>query len=292
MKLFYWKNPSGALNFGDELNELIWNHFLGEILDEDENTTFVGIGTLINHYLPNRTSSAKKRIIFSTGVGYGDVPTFDKSYDIRCVRGPLSAKKLGIDPQLAITDGALLIQDVYSRKTSNQRYQFSYMPHYKHATDAWKMLCHDIGFGYIDPRSPVESVLNKISSTDILLTEAMHGAIVADALRVPWVPIVSGKGILRFKWEDWCQAMELAYEPQYIENPLQLKPRKQDAFIALRRIKCSAQNAIAAKRIQRELIKIANHASPILSSQLRSESLAAQLKDKIEILKVELRCLS
>jgi succinoglycan biosynthesis protein ExoV len=46
-----------------------------------------------------------------------------------------------------------------------------------------------------------------------VLTEAMHGAIVADTLRVPFVPLVSSREISSFKWMDWTLSMDLPYRP-------------------------------------------------------------------------------
>jgi succinoglycan biosynthesis protein ExoV len=95
-----------------------------------------------------------------------------------------------------------------------RRFSFSFMPHYRNASETWRRACERIGFGYIDPRSPLQDVLNAVQATEVLLAEAMHGAIIADTLRVPWIPIRSRDKILRLKWEDWCASMELGYEPK------------------------------------------------------------------------------
>ncbi|MGD1914332.1 MAG: hypothetical protein ACFB2X_26895 [Rivularia sp. (in: cyanobacteria)] len=64
-----------------------------------------------------------------SGVGYGGrgLPTIDESWKIYCVRGPLSAKKLGIAPELAVSDGAALIRRMYKLST-HKRTKFAYMP--------------------------------------------------------------------------------------------------------------------------------------------------------------------
>ena len=41
--------------------------------------------------------------------------------------------------------------------------------------------------------------------------DAASGAVVADAFRVPWVPIRTSREVLEFKWEDWCSSVGLAY---------------------------------------------------------------------------------
>ena len=69
-----------------------------------------------------------------------------------------------------------------------------------------------IGWHCIDPTSGVDKILQELSATELLLAEAMHGAIVADALRVPWIPVrVYGK-LNIFKWQDWSQSVRVPLE--------------------------------------------------------------------------------
>ena len=44
MRLYYFSGENGVTNFGDELNHLIWRHFLPGLLDDDASAQFVGIG--------------------------------------------------------------------------------------------------------------------------------------------------------------------------------------------------------------------------------------------------------
>lgn len=80
----------------------------------------------------------------------------------------------------------------------------------------WEKLCADIGINYISPALDVKQVIKQISETETLITEAMHGAIVADALRVPWIPVRAYNFINRFKWSDWCASIIVKYSP----NPM------------------------------------------------------------------------
>src|ERR1019366_6854573 len=51
------------------------------------------------------------------------------------------------------------------------------------------------------------------ASAKLVVAEAMHGAIVADTLRIPWIAVECSPEILPFKWVDWCQSMDLPYKP-------------------------------------------------------------------------------
>jgi succinoglycan biosynthesis protein ExoV len=276
MKLFYHKVPDGTKNFGDDLNPWLWDQLIPGIFDGDETVTFIGIGTLINHKLPNRTRHAKKRIIFGTGVGYGQsLPEIDETYKIYCLRGPLSAQALGVSSDLAVTDGAALIRKVYQAEHS-KKHQFAYMPHFELAGKAWEQVCQELGFGYIDPRGSIAQVLASISQTEILLTEAMHGAIIADALRVPWIPIVSHSSILSFKWQDWCASVGVEYQPKHIQRLHH--PREQfDALAPVRWMRDWARRKAAAMALK----QLATNIRPSLSSDRRIELVTEILYERL-----------
>lgn len=292
MKLYYCKYPDGRQNFGDYLNLWLWDKLIPNILDEDETTAFVGLGTLINDALPRRTSRAKKRIIFSTGAGYeAAMPVIDESYFIYCVRGPISAKLIDVSPDLAIADGAILVRR-FIAPTSHKIYKFSYMPHYNFAGKSWKAACEKLGFGYIDPSDPVETVLEQINQTEILLAEAMHGAIVADALRVPWIPITTHPTILATKWQDWCLSMNLNYQPIPITRLQQPKGEgggwgevsdRFDPLKPLRRVR----DLTLQKKSAAELLQVSKTTSPLLSKDSHIESLTVALEEKIDRFKYD-----
>jgi succinoglycan biosynthesis protein ExoV len=301
MKLHYYKVkqkfPNNS-NFGDNLNLWLWDKLLPGILDNDGKTIFVGIGTLLNEQIPK----ASRTVVFSSGVGYGQsIPSIDESWKIYCLRGPLSAKALGVSPELAITDGALLIRKLF-QPTGTKLHKFSFMPHLESANYgniAWQLVSKQLGFGYIDPRWSIEQVLSGISQTEILLTEAMHGAIVADALRIPWIPISTNPNILSFKWQDWCLSIGVEYHPQKIGNlsvpwyqgwkvnKQQTKNLKQDG-IALSDItetwnmRKRFRQWIKGRRVAVQLDEIANNCSPILSDDKHLDKLTFKLEDKLQ----------
>jgi len=206
MKLYYWNHEEK--NFGDQLNPWLWQRLLPDFLDNDENTIFLGIGTLLN----NRVPALPKKIIFGTGVGYGDKPILDDKWEFYGVRGPRSASTLGLPSSMALTDPAILLKlFTWPSPTKNGP---AFIPHYTSLNHYdWPDLCEKIGIRLIDPCWPVEKVIFEILSSTHLLCEAMHGAIVADTLRIPWTPIICYSHINDFKWHDWCESLALHYRP-------------------------------------------------------------------------------
>lgn len=276
MKLHYFK---GFKNFGDELNPWLWQQLLPGVFDEDESTIFVGIGTLLNTSLPK----AHQTIVFGAGVGYcSGPPKVNDSWKIYCVRGPLSANVLGISEQLALTDGAILLRRLF-KPTGKKLHRFAYMPHASHANysnQSWQLICKRLGFGYINPRSSIDKVLTAISETEILLTEAMHGAIVADALRVPWIPIRTTPEILAFKWQDWCASMNLEYQPKYLLPVWDISNKTNKAGVIRYRIKKQLSTI--------HLAIIANTSQPLLSDDAHLEKMTVALEEKVEKFKDDL----
>jgi|TARA_R110002020_G_scaffold63136_3_gene168441 succinoglycan biosynthesis protein ExoV len=206
MKLHHYKPDEKTINFGDELNTSIWRHYLPNIFNGSDASVFFGIGTILRaakkHY-PN-----SKILIFGSGA-HSNEQTMEKNFDVKFVRGPLTAKALGLPENKAITDPAIVTPLVFPLPLKEKKFSFSYMPHYSVANTKYEAICKKLGIQYIDPRDPVTKVLAQINATDVLLSEAMHGAIVADAYRIPWVPVHSYKSFNEFKWNDWAASLKI-----------------------------------------------------------------------------------
>lgn len=212
MKLYYFQSREG--NFGDDLNAWIWPQLLGpNFFDNDASTLLVGIGTLLNHRIPK----AGRTLVFGSGFGYGSMPAVDATWEFLCVRGPKTAEQLGLAPDLAITDPAILIHPLTRQFIRPTARRIGYIPHCDSAAAFdWASIASEAGVHYIDPRWSVERVIAEIGSCERIVTEAMHGAIFSDAMRIPWVAATAYPHISAFKWEDWCAAMQLDYRPQPI----------------------------------------------------------------------------
>ena len=280
MLLYYHKDLKG--NFGDDLNPWLWDRLLpgffrGDFPHEPKlrqtspggETLFIGIGTLLNRNIPQTA----KKIVFGSGAGYGPPPTIDGSWDISCVRGPLTAAMLGLARSMAVTDPAVLVRAINFQRGPKTR-RISYMPHCSSARNFdWSRICERVGIGFIDPQQSVEEVLRGICSTEILITEAMHGAIVADALRIPWLPVATSPAILELKWHDWCQSLGLQYKPAKMPALWRLGD-KPSPSARLR----SAVKTVTVHAILRQIIR---KGIPLLSADARMEQATDELKERL-----------
>ena len=108
------------------------------LFDEDGETVFIGIGTLLNDVLAAKTPRARRRSYSAAASVTVHRPMRLTSAEfVYCVRGPLSARNLGLEPRAAVTDGAVLIRRLVA-PSSHKIFKFSVMPHIANIADeAW-----------------------------------------------------------------------------------------------------------------------------------------------------------
>ncbi len=219
MKMYFYRGRRP--NFGDELNSWLWPRLLPGFFDNDERELFIGVGSTLFDFLPRES----RKIVFGAGYGgYTGVPAIDESWRFYFVRGRLTAAALGLDADLGVGDAAILVRSCVSL-TARKAHPISFMPHWQSAADGqWAEVSRAAGLHYIDPCDTVENVLTQIQESEVLVAEAMHGAIVADALRVPWIAVRPIQPPNRAKWHDWASALDvtLRWERVAPSNALEL----------------------------------------------------------------------
>ncbi|MBM4231083.1 MAG: hypothetical protein FJ184_10095 [Gammaproteobacteria bacterium] len=221
MDVYYYKSESA--NFGDDINSWLWERLIPERLAEPDDTIMMGIGTIIGQKVPG----ARTKKVFTSGAGYN--PDFrmvlGAGWEIVAVRGPLTAALLELPPTAAVTDGAILVHEFPELLTdSSRRSGVFFMPHLSAARAVdWPSVCARAGVQYLDPREEHLSLIKRIGSARLVLADAMHAAIVADALRVPWIPLSTSSEVNTFKWLDWTLSMGVPYQPEVMRamSPLQ-----------------------------------------------------------------------
>lgn len=203
MQLFHFDHTP---NYGDALNPWLWPRLLGQQLQPLSPTLFLGIGTILKTDLP----PAEGYAVLGAGGGYGRFPRPDHRWRIYAVRGPLTARGLGLSPRLAATDGAYLLRTVALPPPIAAGPRIGFMPHWQTRLRVpWEKICDRAGVRYLDPRRPVPEILGQLQGCDGIIAEAMHAAITADALRIRWLPVRVGPEFLDFKWRDWLGSIRV-----------------------------------------------------------------------------------
>jgi succinoglycan biosynthesis protein ExoV len=225
MRLYVWRGT--VRNFGDELNHLLWPSLLPGLVDDDEpdpgpvgagpindrrcddgaaEDLFLGIGSVLDA----RHAADRRKIVAGAGFGGYERPaTLDGSWEIYWVRGPRTARQLGLPASFSLGDPASLLPLVCPTSRSATG-TIGFMPHFESlARGAWPEAAAAAGVTLIDPRGPPREILGQIAGCRVLLSEALHGVIVADAMRIPWVALTPLVATHRAKWLDWGDSLGL-----------------------------------------------------------------------------------
>lgn len=206
MKLVYFDHDPP--NFGDAVNAILWDQLLPPgFLDDAEDELFFGAGSILRQRpdLPGL-----KHIAGSGYGGYSAAPDLnDPSWNVLWLRGPLTADRLGAAQSDAICDAAILLRAT-DLPAPRPDIGVAFMPHFESATRGdWAAVCRSAGITYLDPRADVTDLLAQIRGAEVVLAEAMHGAIIADALRTPFVPLLPIHTSHRMKWQDWAASLDI-----------------------------------------------------------------------------------
>lgn len=204
---------NAAPNFGDRLNFLVFPKLLGPIFDQDKRLTLLGIGTVIGARVP----AGRHQIILGAGAGYQRRRLSLADRTVYTVRGPGTARLLGLPESQASIDPGVLVAGLYPGDgTARAPAGTLFMPHWqteKAAGPQWRAACAMAGIEYISPLDDSETVLARLRHCNLLITEALHGAVVAECYGRPWIPVVLGSKVLDFKWHDWCASIGTKYQP-------------------------------------------------------------------------------
>lgn len=287
MKLYAYRGVEP--NFGDELNHLVWPRLLPGIFDEDPTTIFLGIGSIL---FDDHPANAKKIVMGAGFGGYTNLPNInDGSWQIHFVRGPQTASLLGIDPALALADAGILIRTVID-KPKRLPTNVSFMPHLSSLWRGnWHQACELANITLIDPRSDVNHILDQMLASTVVIAEAMHGAIIADALRVPWIAALPLQNMNRMKWLDWTESLGIDY------HPVSLHTSSMREFKLTRLTKSRVASKIASvvdesrlseyagkifsELAARRLTNIAKF-TPSLSNELRLDNMTDAMLSKVD----------
>lgn len=209
MKYIRWPK----FNFGDNLNDLIFPSYgIIENLEFNKKGLFssnkddlLGLGTLLT----------KKLIVPLNVLGSGSDGTLPKR--VQCfsfVRGNLTADLLGLDRHLAVGDTAYFLRSYFLSKASNVKIRkIGVIPHWGNiiCKNDWIKEFRLDPDSIIEPNLPTDEFIFKVSQCEVILSESMHGAILADILRIPFSPITIRKEqpLCEFKWRDWSSMLSL-----------------------------------------------------------------------------------
>ena len=196
----YWHQHD---NFGDSLTRYWIERLTGREVQwtPANKADLIGCGSIVEAIPEGFTG-----IILGSGVMYETALRFDlKSADIRALRGPLTAERIGVDAPYG--DMGLLFSLFKSDTT--KEHHVGRLSHYAVKTIHPPYVEH-----HIDILSGVDNVVSEVSKCRRIISSSLHGIILADALGIEnqWVysDKVLGGG---FKFRDYAASLGEDIEP-------------------------------------------------------------------------------
>ena len=216
MQLHYCRIQGG--NFGDDLNLDLWPRLFPGIADVHPEVRFYGIGTILGGDQP-----PGPKVVLGSGMGYRGKASPDPQLRVYWVRGPRTARCLGIDPALGLGDPAVLWPGL-ACPTPTVPGRVGLVPHFRSIERFdWAAMAREAGVHLVDPRLPPDAVAAELATCERAICESLHGAICADAMGIPWRALVLARRFNDFKWRDWLDG--LGMELRTAEMPVEMLDR-------------------------------------------------------------------
>lgn len=292
-------------NFGDDLNNWFWPTLLEGCLDSSDNIYLVGIGTLLTSKRFEKTlSKAKKIVILSSGAWDRDCPLLDDRAVIYGVRGPRTARRLGIPEEFVVGDGAYLLRTL-KLGPSEKNLKTAFTPHHRSEQYVdWETICDAAGLKFISTRQPVDTFISKIRRCEKVISEAMHGAIAADAFRIPWVGTRFAPNFNDEKWLDWSEALDINLKLHTLPTVYQKRPpfyrsfenyikRSTPSFVSKTKkwkdlpVSFRAASSTEVSRLVLALKSLDTEAKTTLSSDAKVEEITRKLCEQVKKLRMD-----
>lgn len=195
-------------NIGDELNRTLYVWLTGKEprrATEQVRGKVMAIGSILHNAQPGDVvwgSGLNGRV--QDGNGEIRLPKRLETIQFKAVRGPLTRQLLvdaGADVPEIYGDPALLVRKFV--KPPAERRGTLVFPHYTDMSLLLEQWGHPSETLVWNAEASVESTIAAINASERVVSSALHGIILADALGVPVVPMRLGAEIPLFKYHDY-----------------------------------------------------------------------------------------
>ena len=214
---FFWH--IGTPNFGDDINPSFYEKLSGTPIRLEVNQSkphFLGMGSI----LERATDSSK--ILGSGFIAQPDSPV-NLPGSIIAVRGKLSRAAISNYPDVLLGDPMVLLSEIYSAPVGKKN-KMGLVPHVSQVNNFRRIA--PPGVIIIDPSVEPWSVIRAIAESDFIISQSLHGLIVADALGIPnlWIKPANQMIGGDFKFLDYFSTLDSPKESYILSKELLEKP--------------------------------------------------------------------
>lgn len=224
LRLFWWQSASGVKNLGDELTALIMKNYFDVSVEHSavSDADAIGAGSILDAvYSPKlRDPNGPPIAIIGSGLMHpvGNFRTREY-HNVYGVRGYLTKTSLYSDEpiEVGVGDPGLLAGLTYQQSKS-PKYDIGLIPHVSYSNDERiRDRFQDLrNATIIDIRTDdVDSFMSKLADCRYVLSQSLHGLILADSIGVPntWLndfPLNSRGG--NFKFYDYFSSINRPFD--------------------------------------------------------------------------------
>ncbi len=220
IRAYWWNSGPGRGNFGDLLTPLLCERLSGrKVVHADIHAAeLIAVGSVLEpHFLPRSSWDQYRGSIWGAGRMFGTgVPDLSRA-DVRAVRGRLTLERIRCQhPEGIVLGDPGLLCFLFARSVP-RRYKLGVIPHLAergHPRFA-ELFGHSPDVQIIDICAGVQEVIDRVSQCEHILSSALHGLVLADALGIPnrWLRLdlvdEARFGKPPFKYQDYYSAFGL-----------------------------------------------------------------------------------
>lgn len=205
VKAFWWRGRDGTPNMGDEITPFLLRELYGTnpVLSAFDGADLLSTGSILGWIWarPSLRNRSPQRPLHVVGSGLMDARTPMEALPflrIHSVRGHVSQELLsdaGVGTTGLVGDPGLLVPRA-GYEALPRRHGTGFVPHYGHADrlDVGRVFTEPASVLSIDPRTEdLRSVLSLMSSCEYVVSQSLHGLVLADAIGVPAAWLTAGR---------------------------------------------------------------------------------------------------
>lgn len=214
---FFWH--IGTPNFGDDINPSFYEKLSGIQIKLEVNQTkphFLGMGSILER------ATDSSMILGSGFIAQPNTP-INLPGSIIAVRGKLSRAAISNCPDVLLGDPMVLLSLIYSASTG-KKHKIGLVPHVSQVNYFRRIAPK--GVIIIDPATEPWAVIRSIAESDFIISQSLHGLIVADVLGIPnlWIKPANQMIGGDFKFLDYFSTLDNPKESYILSKELLEKP--------------------------------------------------------------------